>query len=71
MKRFFNNPFRGHPSAGQARVGKPARRRASLQVDRLEDRTVLSTAFQSGSTLFIQADAGGQFGGQERFISLE
>ena len=53
MFQFLNNLFRGFRTTSTARGGKRAARRAVLRLEGLEDRLVLTTASQIGSTLLI------------------
>jgi hypothetical protein len=58
MRRFLNKLFRDFMTPSKTREGKPASRRTMLKLDGLEDRTVLSSAFLDGSTLFIDLSPG-------------
>ncbi|HLJ91924.1 MAG TPA: hypothetical protein VKU02_01895 [Gemmataceae bacterium] len=58
MRRFLNKLLSNFRSTNAARSARRAPRRASLQVEGLEQRTVLSTASLSGSTLLVTADPG-------------
>jgi len=58
MRRFFNKLLRDFKTTSSARGGRGAPRRASLQVEGLEDRLVLSTAKLVGTTLEVVASPG-------------
>jgi len=58
MRRFLNNLVRNFRSIDAIRSPRRTPRRASLCVEGLEDRMVLSTATQVGSTLLVTADPG-------------
>jgi hypothetical protein len=58
MRRFLSKLMRDTRTTSKARAARPAARRTSLQVEGLEDRTVLSTASLVGSTLVVNADPG-------------
>jgi hypothetical protein len=58
MKRLLKKLFRDFMTPSKTRGGKPASRRAVLQLNGLEDRMVLSSAFQEGSTLFVNFTPG-------------
>jgi hypothetical protein len=53
MRRFLNKLFRDFRTTSTARGGRGAPRRAALQVEGLEDRLVMTSVTQSGSTLLI------------------
>lgn len=53
MRRFLNDLLRDFRTTNAARGSRRAPRRATLQVEGLEDRLVLTSASQIGSTLFI------------------
>jgi hypothetical protein len=73
MRGFLNNLFRDFRTAKTARPARRAPRRATPQVEGLEDRLVLTgtSAHQVGSTLFIDAAPGGPVVAQIRTITLE
>ncbi len=59
MRRFLNKLLRDFRSTNAARTARRAPRRASLQVEGLEERTVLSTAsLTSSGTLLVTASPG-------------
>jgi hypothetical protein len=58
MRRFLDNLVRNFRSIDAIRSPRRTPRRASLCVEGLEDRMVLSTATQVGSTLLVTADPG-------------
>jgi hypothetical protein len=58
MKRFLKKLFRDFMTSSKTRGSKPASRRAVLQLNGLEDRMVLSSAFKFGSTLFVNFTPG-------------
>jgi hypothetical protein len=58
MHRFLNTLVRTFRSTNAARTARRVPRRSALQVEGLEDRTVLSTASLVGSTLLVTADSG-------------
>jgi hypothetical protein len=59
MRRFLSNLFRDFRTTGSARGGRRAPRRATPQVEGLEDRMVLTTVTLSGSTALISNMAQG------------
>ncbi len=62
MRRFLNNLFRDFRTTGTARGGRRAPRRATLQVEGLEDRLALTSASQIGAVLTINASPGDRGG---------
>src|ERR1700722_6771878 len=58
MRQFSKSLFRNVLTSGKASGGKPSTRRVRLQLEGLEDRKVLSNAFQEGSTLFVNVREG-------------
>jgi hypothetical protein len=59
MRRFLNNLFRDFRSTSTARGSRRAPRGATLQVEGLEDRMVLSTANPLGSTALLNHTSAG------------
>jgi hypothetical protein len=58
MRRILSNLMRGFRPTAAARTLRRAPHRVCLRVEGLEERTVLSTAMQAGSTLLVTADPG-------------
>jgi hypothetical protein len=58
MRRFLNNLFRDFRSTSTARDSRRAPRRATLQVEGLEDRLVMTSATQLASTVMHTIPAG-------------
>jgi hypothetical protein len=58
MRRFLNKLVSNFRSTNAARSTRRVPQRVALQVEGLEDRMVLSTATQVGSTVLVNADPG-------------